>query len=318
MHTPDEAVAELRHCHEIGLKVVCLPEGVLRPLAEPAGTDCSPWLFPGQTHWFDSFGLDSAYDYDPVWAACQDLGFVAAFHGGLNVRPGICWSITSYVANHVGQFALSMYPLCKSLLFGGVPRRFPDLPIAFLECGVSWGAQLLLDTIEHWEKRNIDALAGLDPSTLDRDELSRYYERYGGRIAELVGDDLYERIRNLPIHSATPEERDEFVHMQVTSPADIVAMFSRSFFFGCEADDRGMAMAFSPVLPTGTRLHALLSSDIGHWDVTDMTDVVRGSYQLVLDGHMTPEQWRAVVLENPVEMYTRVNPAFFEGTADAG
>ena len=105
MHTPEEAVAELHHCAELGLKVVFFPEGILRPLEEPAGSDCSPWLFPGQTHWFDFFGLDSIYDYDPVWSTCQELGFVAAFHGGLTVRPGLHWSITSYVANHVGQFA---------------------------------------------------------------------------------------------------------------------------------------------------------------------------------------------------------------------
>src|SRR5437764_904291 len=186
MDTPEEAVAELRHCKDLGLKVVCLPEGVLRPFEEPPGDDCSPWLFRGQTHWFDSFGLDSVHDYDPVWAACRDLGFAATFHGGLTVRPGLHSSITSYVANHVGQFAAEMYPLAKALLFGGVTRRFPEVPFVFLECGVSWGGQLLADTIEHWEKRNIDALELLDPANLDRDELGRYFDRYAGRLAELL------------------------------------------------------------------------------------------------------------------------------------
>ncbi len=31
----------------------------------------------------------------------------------------------------------------KAMLFGGVTKRFPDLPFVFLECGVSWGVQLL-------------------------------------------------------------------------------------------------------------------------------------------------------------------------------
>lgn len=314
MHTPEEAVAELGHCKDLGLRVVCFPEGVLRPLAEPAGSDCSPWLFPGQTHWFDSFGLDSAYDYDPVWQACLDLGFAATFHGGLTVRPGVCWSVSSYVANHVGQFALQMIPLCKSLLFGGVPRRFPDLPVTFLECGVSWAAQMLLDTIEHWEKRNVDALRRLDPSTLDRDELGRYYRQYGGKVAQLLGEDLFDRLRQLPIHGDTPEELDEFIHMGVKSPEDIVEQFTRSFYFGCEADDRGIAMAFTPLVPGSARLHPLLSSDIGHWDVTDMTHVVSESYELVEDEYLRAEEWRAVVFDNPVEMYTRVNPRFFDGT----
>jgi len=317
MHTPEEAVAELRHCQELGLKVVCIPEGVLRPMDEPAGPGSSPWLFPGQTHWFDSFGLDSVHDYDPVWRACRELGFVAAFHGGLTVRPGLHWSITSYVANHVGQFAAEMYPLCKALLFGGIPARFPDLPVLFLECGVSWAAQMLIDTVEHWEKRNVEALAQLDPSRLDRDEMGRLFERYGGRLAELLPVDPYEYVQRLPVHGSTPEELDEFRHLQVTSAEGIVEQFTRTFWFGCEAGDRGITTAYSPANAGGAPLHALLSSDIGHWDVSDMSAVVAESYELVEDGLLTAEQWREIVFENPVAMYTKANPTFFDGTAIA-
>jgi predicted TIM-barrel fold metal-dependent hydrolase len=318
MHTPEEAVAELHHCAELGLKTVLFPEGVLRPLDEPATIDGSPWLFPGQTHWFDSFGLDSVYDYDPVWAACRELGFVAAFHGGLTVRPGLHWSITSYVANHVGQFAAEMYPLCKSLLFGGVTARFPDVPFAFLECGVSWAMQMLCDTIEHWEKRNVDALPRMDPATLDRDELARFFAKYGGRVTELIDVDPYEYVQRLPIHGSTPDERDEFVHLQVRTAADLVERFAGSFYFGCEADDRGITTAFSPANPGGARLRAMFSSDIGHWDVPDMAGVVAESFELVEDGVLTPEQWRAVVCDNPIEMYRRAAPDFFAGTALEG
>jgi predicted TIM-barrel fold metal-dependent hydrolase len=319
MHSPEEAVAELEHCHSLGLKVVCFPEGVIRPIDEPSPGEAAGWMYPGQTHWFDSFGLDSAYDYDPVWQACKELGFVAAFHGGLSSRPGVCWSISSYVANHVGQFALSMYPLCKSLLFGGVTKRFPDLPIVLLECGVSWAAQMLLDTVEHWEKRNIEAVhSRLNPELLDHDEVVAYYRTYGQRMAELAGEELFEQLRHLPIHGATPEELDEFIHMGVDDPADIVHRFVDSFYFGCEADDRGIASAYSrfntEVHGTTFSLRALLSSDIGHWDVTDMTDVVAESHELVEDGYLTPDQWREIVFENPVEMYRRANPTFFDGT----
>jgi predicted TIM-barrel fold metal-dependent hydrolase len=318
MHTPEEGVAELHHCAELGLKVVCLPEGVLRPLDEPVAAGGSPWLFPGQTHWFDSFGLDSVHDYDPVWAACRELGFVAAFHGGLTVRPGLHASITSYVANHVGQFAAEMYPLCKSLLFGGVTARFPDVPFAFLECGVSWAMQMLCDTLEHWEKRNVDALVRMDPATLDRDELARYFKDYGGKITELIDIDPYDYVQRLPIHGSTPDERDEFVHMQVTSGADLIDRFADSFYFGCEADDRGITTAFSPANPGGTRLRAMFSSDIGHWDVPEMAGVVEESYELVEDGFLTPVQWRQVVCDNPIEMYRRANPDFFAGTTVDG
>jgi predicted TIM-barrel fold metal-dependent hydrolase len=312
MHTPEEAVAELEHCRALGLKAICLPEGVLRPLDEPAGPGSSPWLWPGQTHWFDSFGLDSAYDYDPVWGACRSLGFVAAFHGGLTVRPGLHWSITSYVANHVGQFAAEMQPLVKALLFGGVPKRFPDVPFVFLECGVSWAAQLLSDTVEHWEKRNANAITRLDPARLDREAFASLFARYSGRLAELIEVDPYEYVRRLPIHGSTPENIDEFAAIGVESVDELVAQFSRSFYFGCEGDDRGVASAFAAA--NRAELRAVFSSDIGHWDVPDMAKVVSESYEMVEDGYLTPEQWRKVVFDNPVEMYTRANPSFFVGT----
>jgi predicted TIM-barrel fold metal-dependent hydrolase len=312
MHTPEEAVAEIRHCHELGLKVVVLPPGVRRPLQQPAGDDV-PWMFPGQSHWFDSYGLDSAYDYDPVWQACRDLGFAATFHVGMNVRPGLYWSISSYAANHLGQFASEMYELCKSLLFGGVPGRFPDVPFVFLECGVSWASQMLMDVIEHWEKRNPEGLELLDPANLDKDRLAAYFHSHGGRVAELLADpDAY--VRDLPTSGDTPDQRDEFAAMGVSSIDDLVALFQRSFFFGCESDDRGMVTAFLPSNPHGAVMRPLLSSDIGHWDVADMAHVLVESHELVDEGHLTPDQWRQVVYENPYELYTRLNPRFFDGT----
>jgi predicted TIM-barrel fold metal-dependent hydrolase len=317
MHTPEEAIAELEHCHTLGIKVVCFPEGVARPLTEPAGPDCNPFLFQGQAQWFDSFGLDSLHDYDPVWAKCQELGYAVTFHGGMTVRPGINWSISSYVANHVGQFAMSMYPLAKSLLFGGVTRRFPDLPFVLQECGVSWGMQMLVDTIEHWEKRNLDALEMLNPARLDRDELGAYFEQYPGRLADLVDEDLFELVSRFPIAGNVPDEPDEFAAMGVTSKADIVRRFADSFYFGCEADDRGIVTAFLPSNPGGARLRAVLGSDIGHWDVTDIAGVVAEAHELVEKGFVTDEQWRQIVFDNPVEMLTRVNPEFFAGTAVA-
>ena len=315
MHTPAEAIAELEHCKALGVKVVCFPEGVARQLAEPAGQDCNPFLFRGQAEWFDSFGLDSLYDYDPVWSKCQELGYAVTFHGGMTVRPGINWSISSYVANHVGQFSQSMYPLAKSLLFGGVTRRFPDLPFVLQECGVSWGMQMLVDVIEHWEKRNIGALEMLNPARLDRDELGEYFARYPGRLGQLVEGDLFELVQRFPIAGSVPEEPDEFRAMELSSSADIVQIFASSFYFGCEADDRGIVTAFLQSNPGGAELKAVLGSDIGHWDVTDIAGVVAEAHELVEKGFLTDEQWRRVVYDNPVEMLTRVDPDFFVGTA---
>jgi hypothetical protein len=61
----------------------------------------------------------------------------------------------------------------------------------------------------------------------------------------------------------------------------------------------------------------VFSSDIGHWDVPDMAGVVAESYELVEDGHLTAGQWRRFTFDNPYELFTRVNPSFFDGTAVA-
>ena len=71
MHTPDEAIVELEHAKQLGLKAIRLPGGVHRPV--PAIHEKYPELFP-RVHWWDTFGLDSLYDYDPVWAKCQESG----------------------------------------------------------------------------------------------------------------------------------------------------------------------------------------------------------------------------------------------------
>ncbi len=318
-HTPDEAIAELEHCAALGLKVVVFAEGVMRSIDDPDHQTRSGWLWPGQHHWFDCYGLDSAHDYDPVWRRCVELGFAATFHGGLSFRPGIHTFVSSYTANHIGQFQALMYELCKTLFLGGVTRRIPELPFVFLECGVSWGTQLLCDIIEHWEKRSWDAIQrNFDPALLDLDELGGYFERYGEDFRATLGDDLTSYAHGMPIHGGTPEEPDEWTRLGVESDEEIAESFASSLYFGCEADDRGVHVAFGPANPCGVRLNAVFSSDIGHWDVTDIESIMDEAYGLVQQGLITEEDFRAFVYENPFRMYTAINPEFFADTVLSG
>ena len=316
MVTPEEAVAELAHCHELGLKVVGLPEGVTRPIPRPDANSPSPFLVPGQRHWFDTFGLDSEHDYDPVWQALRDSGFAAVFHGGIgHIAPYTFTSISSYVFNHIGFFAERMHRLCKSLFLGGVTRRFPDLNIAFLECGVAWACSLLVDLVEHWEKRNMEALReNLDPQLVDWDQFERLMKEYGGSLLETV-DDLRASLRDIPAVGVPPSELDEFRHLQVTSKAELRDLFVPRFFFGCEADDRTMSFAFSSSNAFGARLQPVFSSDIAHWDVEDMAGVVAEAWRLVDKGVLQPEDFRDFTFANPAKLFTGTNPDFFEGTA---
>ena len=64
----------------------------------------------------------------------------------------------------------------------------------------------------------------------------------------------------------------------------------------------------------GVQIRAMFSSDMGHWDVPDMTEVLGEAYELVDDGLIDGNDFEAFVFGNPVRFYTSVNPDFFAGT----
>ena len=124
--TPQEAVDALDHAViDLGFKVAMLGGFAVRDL-EGGGT------------WIDSLGLDSVYDYDPLWQRLVELGVVAGFHSGSMGWSGRR-SITNFSYNHMGNFAGASEATLKSLLFGGVLHRFPGLRLAFLEGGTHLG-----------------------------------------------------------------------------------------------------------------------------------------------------------------------------------
>ncbi len=130
-----------------------------------------------------------------------------------------------------------------------------------------------------------------------------------------------ERIRQEPHHPMSsqllvpPEEVNDFQPTGVEAPEDIRHIFQAHFYFGCEADDPMTAVAFDTRLNRdGLRLNAVLGSDIGHWDVPDMTKVMVEAYGMVEKGFITEEDFRDFTFANVTEMYTAGNPDFFKGT----
>ena len=315
MHTVGEALAELDHCHQIGLKVVSIPHGVMRPIPEPVVERGSPYLWPGQRHWVDTFGLDSDHDYDPVWQRFADHGYAVTAHGGQALPVGVYSSITSFTYNHLGSFMQMMYPLAKSIFLGGVTHRFPQLPFAYLECGVSWACTLLHDLVEHWEKRSRDGIEWTNPANLDVELFEQLMREHRGDFPALE-DRLGELIAPLANPVVTPDCLDEWVHTGVEKLSDIRERFSK-FYFGCEADDRTTAFAFSPANEFGMRLNAVLSSDIGHWDVRHMDRVLPQAHSMVDGDILTEADFRDFAFVNPARLHTAMNPKFFEGTVVA-
>ena len=317
-HTPEEAVAELTHAvRTLGLKAAMINGLVHRPIGATAAAHADraaaklPNWGSGSGERIDALGLDSEHDYDPFWQACVDLGVAPASH-----TPGMGWgsrrSISSYVYNHIGSFGASMEAFCKALFLGGVTQRFPTLAFGLLEGGVSWAAQLYADLVGHWEKRNRDAIRDLDPSRIDVTQLLDLFAKYGdGRfaIAPSVIRDAVTRLE------PEPPALDEYAACGIEKAEDIRDRFVPRFYFGCEADDPLVATAFDTrLLPFGAKLRAMFSSDIGHWDVPDMREVLEEAHELVERGLLTSEDFRDFVFANPVRFYTSVNPHFFRGT----
>jgi predicted TIM-barrel fold metal-dependent hydrolase len=112
----DAAVAEIRRARESGLR-----GGILIP---------SMWEPHPPYH---------DRRYDPVWAACQDLGLPVHVHSGAADK--------AQYGPHVGMYVTevrwwSMRPLWF-LLWSGVFERFPNLRFVVTECGAFWAADLL-------------------------------------------------------------------------------------------------------------------------------------------------------------------------------
>jgi predicted TIM-barrel fold metal-dependent hydrolase len=313
MNTPQEAIAELEFAVKtLGFKAVSCPGEVRR--AAPDVLRDAPHL-ARHARQVTSLTIDSPYDYDPVWQKCIDLRVAPTAHSG-SQQTARRDSASNFVYNRLGSFAASNEHFCRSLFLGGVSRRFPTLNVGFLEGGVSWACSLYNDLFEFWEKRNVDWLRQhMDPAKLDMNLMVTMFERYGderltpGYIR--AHPDLY--------NAKLSEDRsrlDDFAACGIASEQDIHDLFVPNFYFGCEADDRTTAYAFNDRLNhMGAKLKAFFSSDIGHWDVPDMTRVLADAWKLVARRHISESDFRDFTFTNPVMLHARMNPDFFKGTA---
>jgi len=308
MNTPDGAVATLDHAVSLGIKAGAISGYVRRPIAK-LERDYGK-LDPAVVR-YDTYGLDSAYDYDPFWQRCCDHGFAPISHSSTQ-QYHVARSVSSYVYNHIGGLSRGHEALAKSLFLGGVTRRFPKLRIGFLEGGVAWACSLFADLIGHWEKRNANAIGSLDPARLDVDALLRHFDAHGGPEVKAAREKLRAYYANA---GARPEQLDEFEAAGLARAEDIRDRFVPNFFFGCEADDPLAAWAFDDAVnPFGVKLRAMLGSDIAHWDVADMTEPIPEAYEAVERGRMSEDDFRDFAFANAVRLHGGMNPRFFEGT----
>jgi predicted TIM-barrel fold metal-dependent hydrolase len=93
-------------------------------------------------------------DYDPFWAAAQQMDVAIAFHGihvGYSDHLARRYLDNLVLGHAVGQPVELMLAL-GSVLTGGVLSRFPRLRMAFLEGNCSWLPWWLWALDERWER----------------------------------------------------------------------------------------------------------------------------------------------------------------------
>lgn len=318
LSTPDEAIEQLDHAHRLGVRQVVTGGTIVRTVEADAAWQPDP---SKRRVYVDALGLDSPYDYEPVWNKFEEIGMAVCTHSGSMGWPDRS-SPTNFVANHLGHFAQSHHLFARNLLLGGVSQRHPDLPFGFLEGGVGWACNLFADLKEHWEKRNRDFLdTNLKPTNLDKVELRRQLELQAetvARFADHIEDAIEKNLDQLHIDmtqeelTALDQDSTDFNLVDIPDKETLKTLFRRNFFFGAEADDPMTAIAFDPRMRMD--LKPVLGSDIGHFDVIDATEVVEEAYELVEDGLINEDNFRDFVFANPIKMFGGLNKDFFKGT----
>jgi len=318
VYTPAEAIEEATYAvRELGFKVIMISNHVKRPIPALAREvkDATTVRYS-----IDSLGYESPYDYDPFWKACVDLKVAVTAHSG-----SMGWhgreSINNFSFNHIGHFAAASHAFARALIFGGVVKRFPMLRFGMLEGGVGWACNLFTDLIAHWEKRSRGPMEKhLRPTNLDKNLLKDLFTRYGGRAFEDKMDELLSSTSIVPPFKTNDElsereyalgQLDDFEAASVSSADELRRQFVDHFYFGAEADDPMTAWAFREP----HKLHPLFSSDVSHFDVTDMTEVLEEAWELVEHGMITESDFREFTFANAARLHTALNPDFFKGTA---
>jgi predicted TIM-barrel fold metal-dependent hydrolase len=307
MGTPAEALEELNYAVQtLGFKTTLMTSGSRRPIGKFERE------YPEAAHLLrraDFYGMDSEYDYDPVWRRCVELGVPVSFHGQTIGTWAGPTSVTNNCFNRLAAVGNNYPALLLSLLLGGVLKRVPELKFVFQEAGAGWLSSVYSQVLGVWEKRSAKGITELDPARLDIAKLKTLVKEYGGTREQRHIDWLDTLTEGL----VAPEVLDEFGQTGATTAQDLRDIFTTRFYAGCEADDATTGHAVSGN-PLGAELKTTFGSDIGHWDVFDAQHVLPEVMELVEDDILNPDQLRNFLFDNAVELYTATNPNFFDGT----
>ena len=202
---------------------------------------------------------------------------------------------------------------------GGVFHRFPELQVKLPRW--EWGlraAGLLSDLVGHTGRSAVGQPSRtLTPhARLDVDGILGYVDEYG------EGGDARPARKAIRQHLARPTTRpavlDEFSRAEVTSLDDIIEPFQRR---DCSSAARpttppDQAWAFGSRCMGGPPAAVrLFGSDVSHWDVPVMSQVLVEAYEQLEDDDLDADEVPGPsTFASAVRLHGGANPSFFDNT----
>ena len=96
--------------------------------------------------------------YDPIYERCEDMGYPVVYHtGGSGLDEYVRAGYQEMVETHTLGFLESNMSQLVSVACQGVPEKFPDLDIVFMESGVTYIPGLVSRLDEEYLKRPEEA-----------------------------------------------------------------------------------------------------------------------------------------------------------------
>jgi len=145
-------------------------------------------------------------DFDPLYAEAERLDVALGIHGAPSKGFGFDFFDT-FIKAHTLEHPFAILIQLTSMIFDGVFERFPDLRVAFLECGAGWVPYMMDRMDEEFERRGARWAPSLKRKPSDVIRSGNLYvsceveERTLPYVIELMGED------NIFFASDYPHER---------------------------------------------------------------------------------------------------------------
>jgi predicted TIM-barrel fold metal-dependent hydrolase len=128
-------------------------------------------------------------DFEPFWAAAEDLDFSIGFHEGASSgMPTVGVDrFEGRGAQHIISHTMEMMLACLAVIWGGVCEKHPKIRIAFLESGGGWIAPWLDRMDRHFDDQGFnDSGLKTRPSELFRRNCWISFEPVEGSLKVLA------------------------------------------------------------------------------------------------------------------------------------